>query len=290
MNFENWLADKINSVDIELEKQLKVSYPESIYNAMRYSIFPGGKRIRPVILLATCEMLGGQAALALPFAAALEMIHAYSMIHDDLPAMDDDNVRRGRSTNHIVHGEALAILAGDGLLNRAFEVMSNACCDSKNLNCVQAMAVVAKHAGVEGMIGGQVMDITLEGGAPTTAELEYIYTNKTAKLFMAAFAVGAYVVGAGDDTVRMLENVGKELGIAFQLRDDMLDITGSATFGKPPGSDAKNSKATYVAVLGLAKAEELYKQLSVSAIEQLKSIDNSQFLVELAVNLVNRER
>jgi len=292
MDFDRWLADKISLVDNELQKQLTASYPESIYDAMRYSVFPSGKRIRPVILLAASEMLGGEPALAraLPFAAALEMIHTYSMIHDDLPAMDDDDVRRGRPTNHAVHGEAMAILAGDGLLNRAFEVMANACIRSNNLNCLKAMALIAKHSGIQGMIGGQVMDIALEGGSPTATELDYIYTNKTAKLFMAAFGAGAYVAGASDDTVCMLENVGKELGIAFQLRDDMLDITGSATFGKPPGSDAKNNKATYAAVLGFQKAEEMFKQLSVSAIERLNSFSASQLLVKLVADLINRER
>jgi len=289
-NFDCWLADKISLIDAELDKQLAVVYPESIYHAMRYSIFPSGKRVRPVILLAVCEMLGGKPASALPFAAALEMIHTYSLIHDDLPAMDDDDVRRGRPASHIAHGEALAILAGDGLLNRAFEVMTNACLDDNNIQNIKAMSTIGKHAGVGGMIGGQVMDIALEGSVPTAAELDYIYTNKTAKLFMAAFAAGALIAGANDDTASLLENIGHELGIAFQLRDDMLDLTGSAAFGKPPGSDAKNEKSTYASILGKAKSEEMFNRLSASAINGLKALDNSEYLVKLAVNLVDRER
>lgn len=288
INFETELEEKIELINNELKKQLKVDYPEIVWEAMRYSVFSDGKRIRPVILLAVCQALGGKTAQALPFACALEMIHTYSLIHDDLPAMDDDDIRRGGPSNHIVYGEAMATLAGDALLNRAFEIMANYCVFDNNLNNIQAMAKIAKYAGAYGMIGGQVMDVRLEGANPTEQELEYVYTNKAAKLFMAAFGAGAHIAGANNNAVSNLENIGQQLGIAFQIKDDLLDLSGSPVFGKPPGSDEKNKKSTYVSVFGAERAEELFTQLSASTIDGIKNLPNSMFLVGLFEKMIHR--
>jgi len=173
-DFDKILQEYIRTLDQNLERYLQISYPPDLGAAMKYSVFPGGKRVRPVILLSVCQMFGGVQTNALPFACALEMIHTYSMIHDDLPAMDDDTLRRGRPTNHVVFGEAMAILAGDALLNRAFEVMSAHCAEHSQPHNLQAMSKIATYAGAEGMIGGQVMDMALEGGSAAAEQLEYV--------------------------------------------------------------------------------------------------------------------
>ena len=290
MNFEAALQKKIDLINGGLDDYLPMVYPEIINEAARYSIFPGGKRLRPVILLATCKMLGGKTANALPFACALEMIHTYSLIHDDLPAMDNDDLRRGHPTNHMVFGEAMAILAGDALLNRAYEVMAQHCVANPNIHFLKAMSKIADYAGIKGMIGGQVMDIRMENAAATAQELEYIYTNKTSGLLMAAFGGGALAAFADDDTVSTMEDIGKTLGMAFQIKDDLLDISGGETLGKPIGSDQKNQKSTYISLYGVEKAEEMYHQLSASVIESLRRLENSAFLVALAENLIDRTR
>ena len=290
MSFEGKLQEKIDIIDRGLAGYLQTAYPEEIYEAMGYSIFSGGKRLRPVILLAACQMLGGKISNALPFACALEMIHTYSLIHDDLPGMDNDDMRRGRPTNHRVYGVGMAILAGDALLNRAYEVMTEHCVNDNSLHNLKAMAVIAKCAGIDGMIGGQVMDISLEGGMANEQELDFVYTNKTAKLFMAAFAAGAYAAGAAEDVSLGLRDMGRKLGIAFQIKDDLLDITGGEAFGKPIGSDARNKKTTYITRLGVKGAEELFRGLSDQAIHPLKRLENSEFLVTLAEGLINRTK
>lgn len=291
-SFDELLQGKIDLINDGLEKYLEITYPEIIWEAARYSIFPGGKRLRPAILLGVCKMFGGKADRALPFACALEMIHTYSLIHDDLPAMDNDNMRRGQPTNHTVFGEAMAILAGDALLNRAFEIMANHCVNDNNIYLLKAMGKIAKYAGIGGMIGGQVMDIRLEGAEAkaTACEVDYIYTNKTSKLFMAAFGAGALTAFTDDETVDIMESIGKDLGLAFQIKDDLLDISGGETFGKPLGSDQKNNKSTYVAVHGAEKADKVYRQLSASVIDRLEKLENSEFLVALAENLIDRTR
>jgi len=284
--------DQINSeiaalVDQKLAHHLEnINYPPGIGQAMRYSVFPGGKRVRPVILLATSRMFGGCDTNALPFAVALEMIHTYSMIHDDLPAMDDDDMRRWRPTNHIVHGDAMAILAGDALLNLSFEIMADHCIHDSSLHNLRAMSKIAKYAGVGGMIGGQVLDMRLEGADATADELEYIYTNKTSALFMAAFGAGALAAG-NCDADGALNEVGRKLGLAFQIKDDLLDSSGCADFGKNP-SDEKNQKSTYASLYGAKRAEEIFADLSTSAVQTLKTFENSDFLVALVNRLVNR--
>jgi len=290
MDFDTILQDYIEAIDNRLERHLLISYPEIIYKSASYSLFSGGKRVRPVILLAVCEMLGGWRKNALPFACALEMIHTYSMIHDDLPSLDNDDMRRGKPTNHMVYGEAMALLAGDALLNRAYEIMARFCVANNDTHFVKAMAKIAEYAGIEGMIGGQVMDIVLEGKIAVPAEIEFVYTNKTAKLFMAAFGCGALAAGKDDETVSAMEQIGKKLGIAFQIKDDLLDISGDANFGKPIGSDAKNKKCTYVSTFGVDGATQKYQELSAAAINELKELNNSEFLVTLAEKLVDRSR
>ena len=281
MNFNLQMQKYIEVIDLDLKKYLQTAYPEIIYKAVQYSAFSGGKRIRPVILLATCDMFGGKREDALPFACALEMIHTYSLIHDDLPALDDDSERRGKPTNHVVFGEGMALLAGDALLNLAYEAMSNFCVDSSDKpHFIKSMAKIANYAGITGMIGGQVMDVCLENSSATIDEIKYIYKNKTSKLFMAAFGCAALIAKQDDDTVNIMENIGFELGIAFQLKDDLLDLEGDQEIGKP----------TYAAAIGLEAATKMHDDLSASAIGKLKKLKNSEFMVALAENLLHRTR
>ena len=280
MNFNSQLQEYIGYIDHKLDDYLKIAYPEVIYEAARYSLFSGGKRIRPVILLGVCDMLGGRREDALPFACALEMIHTYSLIHDDLPALDDDALRRGKPTNHVVFGEAMALLAGDALLNRAYEVMSDFCIANSQAHFLKSMAKIANYAGITGMIGGQVMDICLENTPATVDEVKYIYKNKTAKLFMSAFGCGALLARKNDDTVSFMEKIGVDLGLSFQLKDDLLDLESDQELGKP----------TYAAVLGVDTATKTHDDLSVAAINALKGLENSDFMVALAQNLLHRTR
>lgn len=228
----------IKDINAELEKSFKIEntdaiYPEVIYEAVRYSLFSGGKRVRPILLLTVCEELGGDTKNALPFAAAIEMIHTYSLIHDDLPAIDNDDTRRNKPTNHVMYGEDIAILAGDALLNRAYEIMSQFCLENMTQHNLKAMAKLAKYAGIQGMIGGQVMDITLEIPKASLNDVKYIYDNKTAGLFKATFGCGALAAMADDEKVHKMEHIGYMLGFAFQLKDDELDIKSDTQKGKP---------------------------------------------------------
>ena len=281
INFNIQLQEYIDAIDHELEIYLKPAYPQSIYETARYSVFSGGKHIRPVILLGVCDMLGGRRQDALPFACALEMIHTYSLIHDDLPALDNDDIRRGKPTNHKVYGEAMALLAGDALLNMAYQVMANFCArNSNNTHFLQSMATLANYAGIDGMIGGQVMDISLENAPATVDEIEYIYKNKTAALFKAAFVCGALAAGRDDDTVSVMEEVGYALGMAFQLKDDLLDLEDDQKLGKP----------TYASVIGLEAAAKIHDDFSATAINKLKTLENFDFMLALAENLLHRTR
>jgi len=224
------MTKKIEIIDNEIRKyleQMKKTCTPRLFEAMEYSLFPGGKRLRPVILLATCEAFGGDLQDALPFACALEIIHTYSLIHDDLPAMDDDDIRRGKASNHKVFGEAMAILAGDALLNFAYEIMAAHCIENPQGNFLFAMGKIAECAGFSGMVGGQALEFALAETAPTEDDIVEIYINKTAKLFMAGFAAGALCAGADSAKVAEMENIGENLGIAFQIMDDFDD-------GNPP--------------------------------------------------------
>lgn len=242
-------------VEEALDGQLKrLGGPDILQQAMAYSLEAGGKRLRPVLLLASCEALGGKLEEALPFACALEMIHTYSLIHDDLPAMDNDDLRRGRPTNHRVFGDAMAILAGDGLLSAAMELMLREACRMDNLRGTRAAEAIAHRCGVSGMVGGQVMDVTEEGTTPTPEKVAYIHAHKTADLLTAPLEAGCFLARASDAVLSQAQAYGYHLGMAFQMVDDLLDIEGDAALmGKNTGMDAQHGKLTWIAVHGLEK-------------------------------------
>ncbi|MBP3721425.1 MAG: polyprenyl synthetase family protein [Clostridia bacterium] len=242
-------------INRSLEPRLRSlgAIPERLLEAMLYSLTAGGKRLRPVLLLAACEAAGGSCETALPYACALEMIHTYSLIHDDLPGMDNDDLRRGRPTNHKVFGEGVAILAGDGLLNAAMEIVLRESVRSGNMNGVRAAEVLARHAGVTGMIGGQTVDVTMEGSAPTEELVTYIHSHKTSDLLQATMEMGMILAGCGPDQVEKGRCYGYHLGIAFQIVDDILDVTGNPELmGKNTGMD--ENKMTWVALRGVEQA------------------------------------
>ena len=226
--------------------------PSPLWEAMSYSLEAGGKRIRPALLLAACETAGGDSSLALPFACALEMIHTYSLIHDDLPAMDNDDLRRGQPTNHKVFGENVAILAGDGLLNAAAELMAVSAVKMDDMRGIRAMEIIMRHAGVTGMIAGQSEDVTSEGQEPREDIVRYIHEHKTADLLEAAVEAGLALAGAEETEIAAGREYALHLGLAFQMTDDLLDVTGSADrLGKSTGKDQEQNKMTWVALKGV---------------------------------------
>ena len=266
-------------------------YQKTVLEAMNYSVSAGGKRLRPMLMLETYRMFGGTSKVIEPFMAAIEMIHTYSLIHDDLPCMDNDDFRRGRKTTHVVYGEAMAILAGDALLNYAFETAASAfVLDEGNPAIGKAFMILASKAGVYGMIGGQVVDVESEGKEIDADTLKFIHIHKTSALLESAMLIGAVLAGASEQQQRTVELAARELGLAFQIRDDILDVTGNTDeLGKPVGSDEKNHKNTYVALEGLEKAKEDVKRYSESAIDRLKSLPvRNEFLYELIEELIDR--
>lgn len=277
MNNAEIMKQKLEK-ELELRMQRGDRYNRQVWEAMQYSLMAGGKRIRPMLLMWTGLSLGASEADLLPFAQSLEMIHTYSLIHDDLPAMDNDDYRRGRLTNHKVYGEATAILAGDGLLNYAFETMGDAMVQaategsSQRLqNMTRAMAYMARCAGPSGMIAGQMADLASEGRQIDLDELTYIEYNKTSQLLMAGLMCGGLLAGAGADVLTALEKAGGALGKAFQIWDDVLDVEGSLEeLGKRPSSDAANEKATFVSCYGLEKAKEEAGRLTETALQKLQ--------------------
>lgn len=294
-------VEEVEAILNEFLSEEKGVYYERVIDSMRYSFFAGGKRLRPMMMLESYRMFGGKdLAVIKPYMAALEMIHTYSLIHDDLPAMDNDDYRRGRLTNHKQFDEATAILAGDGLLNNAFEVVANAMVVTASAgNCellkkqTKALQVLANKAGVYGMIGGQVADIEAEKKADATREeLLFIHENKTAALIRAALTIGAILADASEEDIMKMEQIGYNVGVAFQIQDDILDKIGDeALLGKPVGSDEKNEKTTYVTLEGLEKAQEDQKQLSEEAISMMNEITAEKvFLKDLIISLVNREK
>ncbi|MCI5604738.1 MAG: polyprenyl synthetase family protein [Clostridia bacterium] len=289
---KNELKDRIKIIDNALEKFLpeKDNSQSVIYRAMRYSVFAGGKRLRPILMTEVCRMCGGILDDVMPFACAMEMIHTYSLIHDDLPAMDNDDMRRGMPTNHIKFGEATAILAGDALLNKAFETVSEYGKDVPN--AMRAISILALSSGTEGMIGGQVVDIESEGKDIDIDKLRYIHLLKTGAIIRSSCVVGAVVAGADDDEIKAVDEFASNLGVAFQIRDDILDVTGNAQeLGKPIGSDEKSGKNTYVKLLGLEKSEELVEKYSKKAIDALCIFgERAEFLKRLTDYLINRSK
>lgn len=297
MNFKEEQAKKID----EVEQMIKSFLPEekgwqkTVLSAMNYSVLAGGKRLRPLLMLETYRMFGGTEKVIEPFVAAIEMVHTYSLVHDDLPAMDNDEYRRGRKTTHAVYGEAMAILAGDGLLNLAFETAAKAfSLGGEPAGIGRALSLFAKKSGVEGMIGGQTADIEAEdmGGSVTEEQLLFIHEHKTAALIQSAMMVGAILAGASDADIKKIEGIGYDIGIAFQIQDDILDVTGDAAkLGKSIGSDEKNHKVTYVTLKGLAQAQADQQALSSRAVELLASFaQRNLFLEELVKNLITRNK
>ncbi len=291
MDFKKELNNKIDIVNNALSAYLKPRYPERLYEAMGYSVFAGGKRLRPVLMLSACETVGGNMNDALPFACAMEMIHTYSLIHDDLPAMDNDDFRRGKPTCHKAFDEALAILAGDGLLTYAFEIMLDTICKKKDMRYADAARVIAQLCGSCGMLVGQVVDVESEGIAIDDKTLMYIHDNKTGGLIKGSLVAGAIIGGATQDEIRDFEKIGYNIGIAFQIKDDILDVTSTTeVLGKPVFSDEKNNKSTYVTLHGIENAQEDFKTLSEGAVKMIESFgEKGEFLREYASMLINRE-
>lgn len=289
MDFNMELNNKIELINKELDKYLEIRYPEIIYEAMRYSVFAGGKRLRPVLLLGACEAVGGNIEKALPFACALELIHTYSLIHDDLPAMDNDDFRRGKKTCHKMFDEGTAILAGDCLLNYAFEIMLNAVAQGEEKSLVKAAQIISELSGTKGMLVGQVVDVVSENKPVDEKTLMYIHDNKTGGLIKAALMAGALIGGANEEQVQKFQTIGYNMGIAFQIQDDILDVTSTTdVLGKPVFSDEKNNKTTYVSMFGLEKAQADYLALSQKTIDEIQKFENSYFLLEYAKKLVSR--
>ena len=269
----------------------------SLYDAMKYSLTAGGKRLRPVLLLAACEFAGGDIMEALPYAIAIEYIHTYSLIHDDLPAMDNDDLRRGLPTNHKVYGEAMAILAGDGLLNTAFEAMNKDLMmyfdDSGQMaKRVKAAYEIAKGAGCRGMVAGQVSDIEGEDSDISGEMLEYIHINKTGALIKAAIRAGLHMGDADSEMMERMDQYAENLGLSFQIADDILDVVGNADeMGKNVGQDQKDNKNTYTSIFGLDAAYRKLDELSQSALDAIADYyDNAEFFAKLINEMKNRTK
>ncbi|MBO2516325.1 MAG: hypothetical protein CW338_03480 [Clostridiales bacterium] len=286
MSMQQQLQEYRTCVEQALEEYVIQSADDRLKEAMRYSLLSPGKRLRGSLCLAACEMAGGTREEALPFAAAIEMIHAYSLIHDDLPAMDNDTLRRGLPTNHVVYGESMAILAGDGLLTEAFRAMSG----SGNPNALKALAEVAACSGARGMVGGQAMDTSLEGTAPDKETVLRIHQGKTAALIRASVLSGMICAGADEEQLKKGAEYADHLGIAFQIVDDLLDITGDeAQLGKHAGKDAQEGKLTWVAAVGEKQARIDAGMHTDRAVQALESFGNrAEFLQGLAIYILSR--
>ncbi|MEN1759323.1 polyprenyl synthetase family protein [Anoxynatronum sibiricum] len=293
MEWRDQLNHYIEMINHSLSEYTRIGDENNhvVVEAMHYSLFAGGKRLRPVLTLAVTEMLNGTVEEAMPYACALEMIHTYSLIHDDLPAMDNDDFRRGKPTNHKIFGDGLAILAGDGLLNLAYEIMLEDVLLKKNPDSfVRAMKCIGNAAGVRGMIGGQTTDLINEGKSVTAETLNYIHRQKTGALLSASLSAGAFTAEAGEQTASELAAAGYALGMAFQIQDDLLDLDGSAEeMGKPIGSDLRNNKATFPSLYGIEDSRKQVQSLTNQALEVFRSYgEKSEFLQSLARYLVNR--
>ena len=289
-----------------VEKHLMYFIPDvdhksiTLYESMKYSLSAGGKRIRPVLLLATCDFCGGSIEEALPYACALEYIHNYSLIHDDLPALDNDEYRRGRKTTHAVYGEPAAILAGDALLNYAYETAFRAfdLLDESDMEewkrVAKALSILGKKTGIDGMLGGQSVDVENDKKEQELDRemLDYIYENKTSALIECAMTIGATLAGAREEEIQKIETLAGKIGIAFQIQDDILDVTGTMEeLGKAVGSDEKNHKTTYVTLEGIKKAGEDVKELTKEALNLLMELPGEQeFLGELLLSFCTRRK
>jgi len=294
MSIKEGLHKKAEIIEAKLNTYLVThenSYEEKLHESMLYSLLSGGKRIRPILLIEVGELFGAKQEDLIDFACAIEMIHTYSLIHDDLPAMDDDDLRRGKKTNHKVYGEAMAILAGDGLLNFSYELMIETSLKNDSYCYLKAMKEISKAAGHQGMVGGQVADCLSEGKIGTKDTLEYIQLKKTSALLTCALTAGGCIAGVSEMTLNDLRKLGTAVGFAFQIRDDILDIeSDESVLGKPIGSDEKNHKLTYPSLFGLEASKAKVRELTDEANRILKSFDGDTSFLESLVNyLCNRE-
>ena len=296
MNFNEQREQKVMEIERVLRRYLpnEEGYQKLIMEAMEYNLMAGGKRLRPMMMQETYKMFGGNSKIIEPFMAALEMIHTYSLVHDDLPSMDNDDYRRGRKTTHIVYGEGMAVLTGDALLNYAFETAGKAFDMEPEQSYLigKAMQILGKKAGIYGMIGGQVVDVESAGAQIDHQVIRFIYELKTCALIEAAMMIGAVLAGASDEEVAKVENIARKVGMAFQIQDDILDITSTnEILGKPVHSDEKNEKTTYVTLAGYEKAKEEVERLSIEAILELENLHKqNSYLMCLIEKLIHRER
>jgi geranylgeranyl diphosphate synthase type II len=296
MILKEYLIERRTIVDRALEKYLPgmTGPKEELYRAMRYSLFAGGKRLRPILCIAAAEAVGGNHENVIPVACALEMIHTYSLIHDDLPAMDDDEMRRGKPTNHMVFGEAMAILAGDGLLTEAFRVM--ACPDLLEKAGAErfrkVIEIVASASGANGMVAGQALDIKAEGAKIDTSLMEIIHEHKTGALLKASVVTGAILGGGSDKDIKSLEQYGRNIGLAFQISDDILDIEGdSKEMGKKTGVDIERGKNTYPSLYGMAKSKIMLQKIVDNAIDMLSAFkEKADPLRRIADYIIERKK
>jgi geranylgeranyl diphosphate synthase, type II len=294
------LKEYLNEKKIIVEKALSGFIPETkgpaheLYNAMRYSLFAGGKRIRPILCIAAAETVGGTHDDVMPVACAFEMIHTYSLIHDDLPAMDDDELRRGKPTNHMVYGEAIAILAGDGLLTEAFRVMARPGLIERagGERFRRVIELVASAAGARGMVLGQALDIRAEGKIIETSQMEIIHEHKTGALLRASVTTGAILGGGTDREIELLDKYGKYIGLAFQISDDILDIEGNTEeMGKQTGVDVERGKNTYPSNYGMERSKTMLKEITDNAVEIISGFDTkAEILRQIAFYIMERKK
>lgn len=295
MNFNKELEQKKKEIERLIAGYLpkEEGFAKELARAMNYSMKAGGKRLRPILMAETYRMFGGESKVIEPFLAAMEMIHTSSLIHDDLPAIDNDEYRRGKKTTHAVYGEAVGVLSGDALLNYAYETACRAFfLEPDNQRIGQALLVLSRKTGIYGMLGGQSVDVTNEGKPISKEMLDYIYENKTSALIEGSMMVGAILAGASQDEVDRIETIGNRVGLAFQIRDDILDITSTMEeLGKPVFSDEKNHKVTYVTLRGLEQAAGDVEMISEEAVSLLEEFpQKNEFLQELVRYLVNRKK
>ena len=291
LDLKTYLKQQKDLVDRALDLSLPINKPEKIYEAMRYSLLAGGKRLRPILCLATCELTGGTIEMAMPTACALEMIHTMSLIHDDLPAMDNDDYRRGKLTNHKVYGEDIAILAGDGLLAYAFEYVASQTKNVPPQRVLKVVALLSRALGAAGLVGGQVIDLESEGKSDVSVEtLNFIHTHKTGALLEASVISGAILTGASDEEVHRLSKYAENIGLAFQIVDDILDITSTQEeLGKTAGKDLRSQKATFPSIWGLEESKAQAKQLVEAAIAELEPFgDKAEPMVAIAKFITTR--
>lgn len=283
---KNYLKTKRELVDLSIEYQLnKLKYPDIIADGMRYSVLNGGKRLRPILLLMVLELFGKKIELGLPIAVAIEMIHSYSLVHDDLPALDNDDYRRGKLTTHKKFGEAEAILIGDALLTHSFSVVADETRDISSDKIVKIIGMISRYAGISGMIGGQIIDLESEKKRVSLETLKYIHENKTGKLIKLPIEIGAIISDATDEEYKALEKYAEGIGLAFQIKDDILDIEGDfEKIGKPVGSDLELEKTTYPSIFGVAKSKEILKEVISDAKKSLNIFPDEkvQVFLELA--------